>query len=76
MNYILITLFESLFNDKTKGKITKFVVKCLDFNFTKEDIQEKIFSLIINCETYDKYNYKSIETKTKTAIVKGFAKIE
>ena len=76
LNYILITLFESLFNDKTKGKITKFVVKCLDFNFTKEDIQENLFSLIINCDDYDKYNYKSIETKTKTAIVKGFAKIE
>jgi replication factor C subunit 1 len=76
LNNILITLFESLFNDKSKGKITKFVVKCLDFNFTKEDIQENLFSLIINCHDYDKYNYKSIETKTKTAIVKGFAKIE
>jgi replication factor C subunit 1 len=76
LNYILITLFESLFNDKTKGKITKFVVKCLDLGFTKEDIQENIFNLIINCEAYDKYNYKSIETKTKTAIVKGFATIE
>ena len=76
LNYILITLFESLFNDKTKGKITKFVVKCLDFGFTKEDIQENIFNLIISCEAYNKYNYKSIETKTKNAIVKGFAKIE
>lgn len=76
LNYILITLFESLFNDKTKGKITKFVVKCLDFNFAKEDIQENMFNLIIGCEAYDKYNYKKIETKTKTAIVKGFAKIE
>jgi replication factor C subunit 1 len=76
LNYILITLFESLFNDKTKGKITKFVVKCLDMGFTKEDIQENLFNLIINCEAYDKYNYKSIETKTKNAIVKGFAKIE
>ena len=76
LNNILITLFESLFNDKTKGKITKFVVKCLDLGFTKEDIQENIFNLIINCEAYDKYNYKSIETKTKTAIVKGFTKIE
>lgn len=76
LSNILITLFESLFNDKTKGKITKFVVKCLDFGFTKEDIQENLFNSIINCETYDKYNYKSIETKTKTAIVKGFAKIE
>lgn len=28
LNNILITLFESLFNDKTKGKVTKFVVKC------------------------------------------------
>ena len=76
LNYILITLFESLFNDKTKGKIAKFVVKCLDFNFTKEDIQENLFNLIINCDSYDKYNYKSIETKTKTAIVKGFNTIE
>lgn len=76
LNYILITLFESLFNDKTKGKITKFVVKCLDFGLTKEDIQENIFNLIISCEAYDKYNYKSIETKTKNAIVKGFATIE
>jgi len=76
LNNILITLFESLFNDKTKGKITKFVVKCLDFGFTKEDIQENIFNLIINCDAYNKYNYKSIETKTKTAIVKGFATIE
>ena len=76
LNYILITLFESLFNDKTKGKITKFVVKCLDMGFTKEDIQENLFNLIISCEAYDKYNYKSIETKTKTAIVKGFATIE
>ena len=76
LNYILITLFESLFNDKTKGKITKFVVKALDMGFTKEDIQENMFNLIINCDAYDKYNYKSIETKTKTAIVKGFAKIE
>jgi replication factor C subunit 1 len=76
LNYILITLFESLFNDKTKGKITKFVVKCLDFGFTKEDIQENIFNLIISCEDYNKYNYKSIETKTKNAIVKGFATIE
>ena len=76
LSNILITLFESLFNDKTKGKITKFVVKCLDFNFTKEDIQENLFNSIISCEAYDKYNYKSIETKTKTAIVKGFAKIE
>lgn len=76
LNNILITLFESLFNDKTKGKITKFVVKCLDMGFTKEDIQENLFNLIINCEAYNKYNYKSIETKTKTAIVKGFATIE
>lgn len=76
LNNILITLFESLFNDKTKGKITKFVVKCLDLGFTKEDIQENLFNLIINCDNYDKYNYKTIETKTKTAIVKGFAKIE
>lgn len=75
-NNILITLFESLFNDKTKGKITKFVVKCLDLGFTKEDIQENLFNLIINCDAYNKYNYKTIETKTKTAIVKGFAKIE
>ena len=44
--------------------------------FTKEDIQENIFNLIINCDVYDKYNYKSIESKTKTAIVKGFATIE
>jgi replication factor C subunit 1 len=76
LNYILITLFESLFNDKTKGKITKFVVKSLDMGFTKEDIQENLFNLIISCEAYDKYNYKSIETKTKNAIVKGFATIE
>ena len=76
LNNILITLFESLFNDKTKGKITKFVVKSLDMGFTKEDIQENLFNLIINCEVYDRYNYKSIETKTKNAIVKGFAKIE
>jgi replication factor C subunit 1 len=76
LNNILITLFESLFNDKTKGKVTKFVVKCLDMGFTKEDIQENIFNSIISCEAYDKYNYKSIETKTKNAIVKGFAKIE
>ena len=39
-------------------------------------IQENIFNSIICCEAYDKYNYKLIETKTKTAIVKGFAKIE
>jgi len=76
LNNILITLFESLFNDKTKGKITKFVVKSLDMGFTKEDIQENLFNLIISCQVYDRYNYKSIETKTKTAIVKGFAKIE
>jgi replication factor C subunit 1 len=76
LNNILITLFESLFNDKTKGKITKFVVKCLDMGFTKEDIQENLFNLIISCQAYDKYNYKSIETKTKNAIVKGFATIE
>ena len=76
LNNILIILFESLFNDKTKGKTTKFVVKCLDFGFTKEDIQENLFNLIISCEAYDKYKYKSIETKTKTAIVKSFAKIE
>lgn len=76
LNNILITLFESLFNDKTKGKITKFVVKCLDMGFTKEDIQENIFSLIISCDPYEKYNYKLIETKTKTSIVKGFATIE
>lgn len=76
LNNILITLFESLFNDKTKGKVTKFVVKCLDMGFTKEDIQENIFNLIINCDVYDKYNYKSIESKTKTSIVKGFATIE
>jgi len=76
LNNILITLFESLFNDKTKGKITKFVVKSLDMGFTKEDIQENLFNLIISCDNYDKYNYKKIETKTKTAIVKGFATIE
>jgi len=76
LNNILIVLFESLFNDKTKGKITKFVVKSLDMGFTKEDIQENLFNLIISCEAYDKYKYKSIETKTKTAIVKGFARIE
>ena len=49
LNNILITLFESLFNDKTKGKIAKFVVKCLDFNFTKEDIQENLFNVYIHC---------------------------
>jgi replication factor C subunit 1 len=76
LNYILITLFESFFNDKSKGKIAKFVVKCLDFGFTKEDIQENLFNLIINCVAYDKYNYKSIETKTKNAITKGFSQIE
>lgn len=76
LNNILIILLETLFNDKTKGKITKFVVKCLDFGFTKEDIQENLFNQIIKCDKYDKYNYKSIETKTKTAITKGFSQIE
>ena len=76
LNNILITLFESLFNDKTKGKITKFVVKSLDMGFTKEDVQENLFNLIIKCEAYDKYNYKSIETKTNNAIVTGIATIE
>lgn len=76
LNNILITLFESLFNDKTKGKIVKFVVKCLDLGLNKEDIQEKLFNLIVNCGDYDKYNYKTIETKTKNEIVKGFARIE
>ena len=76
LNNILITLFESLFNDKTKGKIVKFVVKCLDLGLNKEDIQENLFNLIVNCGDYDKYNYKTIETKTKNEIVKGFARIE
>jgi len=76
LNNILLILFERLFNDKTKGRITKFVVNCLNFNFTKEDIQEHLFDLIIICEKYEKYNYKLIDTKTKTAIGKGFAKIE
>ena len=76
LNNILIILFESLFNDKTKGKITKFVVKSLDMGFIKEDIQENLFNLIIKCDKYDKYNYKLIETKTKNAITKGFSQIE
>jgi len=76
LNNILIILFESLFNDKTKGKITKFVVKCLDLGFTKEDVQENLFNLIIKSDKYDKYNYKLIETKTKNAITKGFSQIE
>ena len=73
---ILITLFESLFHDKSKGRVTKFVVKSLDLNFTEKDIQENLFNLIIICETYDKYNYKLIDAKTKKDIVKWFAKIE
>jgi replication factor C subunit 1 len=76
LNNILITLFESLFNDKTKGKIVKFVVKCLDLGLNKEDIQENLFNFIVNCGDYDKYNYKTIETKIKNEIVKGFARIE
>lgn len=76
LNYILITLFESLFNDKTKGKYTKFVVKCLDFGFNKEDIQETLFNLIIDCEQYNKYNYKLIDAKGKKAITTEFSRIE
>jgi hypothetical protein len=51
-------------------------VKCLDLGLNKEDIQENLFNLIVNCGDYDKYNYKTIETKTKNEIVKGFARIE
>jgi replication factor C subunit 1 len=76
LNNILSILFERLFNDKTKGRITKFVVNCLNLNLVKEDIQENLFNLIIVCEKYEKYNYKLIDTKTKTAIGKWFAKIE
>jgi replication factor C subunit 1 len=76
LNNILLMLFERLFNDKTKGRITKFVVNCLNLNLVKEDIQENLFNLIIVCEKYEKYNYKLIDTKTKNEITKQFAKIE
>jgi replication factor C subunit 1 len=76
VNYILIILFEKLFNDQTKGKSTKFVVNCLDLGLNKEDIQENLYSLILNTIHYDKYNYKLIDTKTKTSITKEFARIE
>jgi replication factor C subunit 1 len=76
INNLIILLFERLFNDKTKGRVTKFVVNCLELKFTKEDIQENLFNLLIICEKYEKYNYKLIDTKTKNEIVKWFAKIE
>jgi replication factor C subunit 1 len=75
INYLLVILFESLFNDKTKGKHTKFVVKCLDFGLEKEDIQENLFNLIIDCDEYKKYNYKFIDTKAKKAITTEFSRI-
>lgn len=74
--YILSILFERLSNDTSKGRITKFVVECLDLGLTKEDIQETLFSIIINVEQYKKYEYKLLDTKTKTAITKDFKRIE
>ena len=71
----MVILFESLFNDKTKGKHTKFVVKCLDFGLETEDIQENLFNLIIDCDEYKKYNYKFIDTKAKKAITTEFSRI-
>lgn len=74
--YILAILFERLNNDISKGKTTKFVVACLDLGLTKEDIQENLYSLIMNTNQYSKYEYKLIETKTKTSITKDFKRIE
>lgn len=74
--YILSILFERLSNDTSKGRVTKFVVECLDLGLTKEDIQDTLFSVIINMEQYKKYEYKLLDTKTKTAITKDFKRIE
>lgn len=74
--YILCILFEKLQNDTSKGRITKFVVNCLDLGLNKEDIQETLFSIITDVPQYKKYEYKLIDTKTKTAITKDFKRIE
>jgi len=74
--YILSVLFDTLKNDTSKGRVVKFVVKCLDLGLTKEDIQENLYSIIINTKEYNQYEYKLIDTKTKTAITKDFKRIE
>lgn len=74
--FILMILFERLNGDTSKGKTTKFVVACLDLGLTKEDIQENLYSIILNTKEYNKYEYKLIDTKTKTSITKDFKRIE
>lgn len=74
--YVLSILFDRLKNDTSKGRITKFVVACLDLGLTKEDIQETLYSVIIDVPEYSKYEYKLLDTKTKTSITKDFKRIE
>lgn len=74
--FILSILFDRLTKDTSKGRVTKFVVECLDLGITKEDIQETLYSVIVNIEQYKKYEYKLLDTKTKIAITKDFKRIE
>jgi hypothetical protein len=74
--YILSILFDRLTNDTSKGRVTKFVVECLDLGLSKEDIQDTLYSIIVNVEQYKKYEYKLIDTKTKASITKDFKRIE
>jgi replication factor C subunit 1 len=74
--YILSILFDRFKNDSSKGRVTKFVVNCLDLGLTKEDIQETLYSVLNNVPEYNKYEYKLLDTKTKTSITKDFRRIE
>jgi hypothetical protein len=61
-------------NAMIKNKIIYFVNRVLLLGLNKEDIQDSIGNLLLDIEDYNKYKYKNIETKTKTAITKEFNK--
>jgi replication factor C subunit 1 len=74
--YIICILFDRLKNDNSKGRITKFVVNCLDLGLSKDDIQDTLYGVLNNVPEYNKYEYKLLDTKTKTSITKDFKRIE
>jgi replication factor C subunit 1 len=75
LSYLLYILFEKLRKDTTKGRTTKFVVRCLDMGLNKDDIQENLYNLLLTDGIYRDCKYSSFDMKTKKSISKDFERI-
>lgn len=73
--YLLFILFGTLQRDISKGRTTKFVVKCLDMGFNKEDVQENLYNILLMSGVYNECKYSALDLKTKKSITHDFARI-